>query len=339
MPVLTQVLSVPGPALAGELPPRSAFEASPGAPLLVRWVPAAGAGTPPFLAGTVLFSVQVTSQPAAGAGIPSFAQIGLGLVPAPARPIRAWQRDVQKYAITAERERHVQALWQYGELAVFALMWTTLDYAAGLAVRCPRCFIPAVQSVSPEAQIATAYGQGNQYLCPVCFDSQFVAAAPLSGTQPGLRALLVRPAIFTDMDKDHQRTSRGVMNPGALNAESTPDFRVRPGDFMFRVTGDRFRLQVPRRVTLRTGFASPYQETAAITYNMVVAQLEDPAAVSSIIPPDDATLVRWLGTYTRVPVSYAGLEIINGPLIPGEVPPPAASDNLQPGATFPLAVT
>jgi hypothetical protein len=38
-------------------------------------------------------------------------------------------------------------------------------------------------------------------------------------------------------------------------------------------------------------------------------------------------------------VSYSGLEVINGPLIPEEVPPPSSSGSLQPGVTFPLPVS
>jgi hypothetical protein len=260
------------------------------------------------------------------------------LPPVPAaRPIRTWQRDPQRFAITQERERHVQALWQYGELAVFALMWTTLDAVAGMAQPCTRCNVDAAAQ-SPEQQISAAYGQGSQFRCPLCYGSQYIAAGTVK-QYPGLRALLVRPAVITDLDKAQQFANRGVVNTGTLNAESTPDFRVRNGDYMFRVSGDRFRLRVPRRVTLRTGFGSPWQQSTAITYNLAQAGLEDPTSASYIIPPDAPTLATWLGTYTRVPVSYAGLEVINGPLIPEEAPGPAATGSLQQNATFPLPIT
>jgi hypothetical protein len=321
---------------------RVIFETSPGAPLLVISVPGGASGAQPVSPLGLLFTWQITSQPfPASAGQP-FAPVDFVLPPGPLRPVRAWQRDVQRYAINVERERHIQALWQYGELAVFVLLWTTVDYGAGLAVRCPRCFLgtTAAAIADREQTIAQAYGQGNQYLCPVCYNSQFVAADPLTGGTPGIRCLLVRPAVFSDIDRDtQQHTARGVMNPAVINAETTPDFRVRHGDFMFRGSGDRFRLSIPKRVTLRTGFAEPYQAVAAITYNQLAAGLEDPASVAYIIPPDAPTLATWLGTYTRLPVSYHGLEIINGPLIPEESPPPAADSRLQPSVSFPLAIT
>lgn len=250
------------------------------------------------------------------------------------RPLRTWQRDVQKFAISQERERHVQALWQYGELVVFALMWTTLDLAAGLAQRCTRCNVN-VGATSPEQSIAAAYGQGSQFRCPLCYGSQLIAAGTVA-QHPGLRAVIVRPAVITDIDKAQEFTARGVMNTGQVSTESTPDFRVRNGDYMFRQDSTRYRLRVPRRVTLRTGFASPYQQVTTINYTHASAGLEDPTSVAYTIPPDATALASWLGTYTRVPVSYAGLEIINGPLIPEEEPPPAATASLQPNVTFPL---
>jgi len=54
-----------------------------------------------------------------------------------------------------------------------------------------------------------------------------------------------------------------------------------------------------------------------------------------VIPPDDARLARALGTYTRIPVSYAWIEQQNGPLIPQETPPPAASGSYQPPSVLP----
>jgi hypothetical protein len=328
-----QVTSVPYGARRLHTPATVVLET--GAPaLVIRSVPlgALRLQTP----ATAQVDVSITSVPAPRLRPQSWAKVTLVLPPPPRRPLRTWQRDVQAYAISLERQRHVQALWQFGELAIFALLWTTLDFASGFAARCPRCFITP-GDVDNETQFASAYGQGNQYNCPVCFNSQFVAASPLSGSQPGLRALLIRPTIFTEIDKDtQQHTGRGVMNPANVNAETTPDFRVRSGDYMFRADGTRFRLRVPHRVTVRTGFAEPWQQPAAITYEQLSAGLEDPTSVAFIIPPDAPTLQLWLGTYTRVPVDYSWAEVINGPLIPGEAPPPAAGAALQPDEVFPL---
>lgn len=249
-------------------------------------------------------------------------------LPNPPRIQPAWQRDIQRWAITQERQRHVQALWQFGELAVFCLMWTAADNAAGLVGRCLRCFASAAPSLGTEDRISASYGQGNQYACTDCFGTQF---------EGGYRALIVRPAIFTDMDKGQVKSSKGVVQPGTLGIETTPDFRVRPGDYCFRSSGDRFQLRQPKRTTLRTGFATPWQADSAIDYNQLNAALEDPASVAYQIPPDAGQLAQVLGTYTRLPADFSWFEVIRAPLIPSETPPPAASARLQPATTFPLA--
>jgi hypothetical protein len=249
-------------------------------------------------------------------------------LPTPPRVQPAWQRDVQRFAISEERRRHVQALWQFGELAVFCLMWTAADNAAGLVGRCQRCFASPAAGLSTEDRISASYGQGNQYACTDCFGTQF---------EGGYRALIVRPAIFNDMDKGQTKSSKGVVQPGTLGIETTPDFRVRPGDYCFRSDGDRFQLRRPKRTTLRTGFATPWQQDAAIDYNQLNAALEDPASVAYKIPPAAAELAQVLGTYTRVPADFSWFEVIRAPLIPSESPPPAAGDRLQPVTTFPLS--
>ena len=258
--------------------------------------------------------------------------------PPPPQPLPAWGRDIEGWAIARELQTHAQALWQYGELAYFALMWHIQDFTAGLVPRCYRCWQgdnDLAGAQSPEQQIAAAYGQGNQYSCPVCYNSTF-AAPQGSSPVPGVRALIVRPGIFDDFDRDQHRTSRGVFGQAAIGVESTPDFRVRNGDYCFRGDGNRFQLQVPRRITLRTGFALPWQGAAAITYNFARMSLEDPLTAAYLIPPDEAHLAQLLGTYTRVPANYDWAEVVNGPLIPEE-PPPAASGQPQGPVHFPLA--
>jgi hypothetical protein len=260
------------------------------------------------------------------------------LAPHPPRMQPAWERDVQHFAVTQERQRHAQALWQYGELVMFCLLWRPADIDAGLARRCTRCYVPGQvipltpalpdSSAAAEAQISAAYGQGSQYRCTLCYGTQIIAAQPAE--VPGVRALLVRPAILTDTDQNQQRTAKGVVNPGSVGIQATPDFRAHTLDYMFRGDGRRYQLSVPGRVTLRTGFASPWQQAAGIAYNLLNATLENrKASVAYVIPPADQLLEQALGTYTRIPAGYAWIEEINGPLIPGETPPPAASGRYQ----------
>jgi hypothetical protein len=327
---------LPPAAAAGSLLPLAwIVGTAPGPAVQVKLTPAGGGGAMASLQAPVL---PVTFLAGAGGGGALLPPLVIFALPAPPQqPLGAWQKDVEGWAIAREQQVHVQALWQYGELAMFALMWTTLDFRAGFVQRCYRCWQGTLDASaqSAEAAIAAAYGQGNQYDCPVCYNTTF--ALPEGSTAlPGIRALIIRPAMFTEFDKAQQFQARGVMQSAAIDVESTPDFRVRNGDYLFRSDGTRYRLRTPRRMTLRTGFATPWQNSAAITYNLAQAALEDPASVAYAIPPEMSRLAAILGTYTRVPVAYGWAETVNGPLIPEEAPPPAASGSPQGPVTFPL---
>jgi hypothetical protein len=293
--------------------------------------------------GVVRAQAALTGRPCLLAAAETRPELPFPVRPAGQQP--AWQRDVQRFAIVQERQRHAQALWQYGELAVFALLWRPEDIGLGLAQRCTRCWNPSAvidglppDTVPPagyytipgvEEQISAAYGQGNQYRCTLCYGTQVIAAKQVK--VPGVRALLVRPTILTDTDQNQQRTAKGTVNTGSVSVQSTPDFRVNTLDYVFRSDGRRYQLAVPARTTLRTGFGSPWQQAAAISYNLSNASLEDPkASVAYVIPPPNPELERMLGTYTRIPADFAWFEQVNGPLIPGEDPPPTASGLYQP---------
>jgi len=214
-------------------------------------------------------------------------------------------RDVQDWAIQHERAAHTQALYNFGEWAMFALMWHIQDLQAGLVGRCSRCY---GTSDSKQREVSLVYQQPTQNRCPVCYGTTF---------EGGYKALIVRPTIFSDTDESEQLQSRGVVHPSDLDVESTPDFRVRSGDYVFRTSGDRFQLRVPQRVTLRTGFAHPHQTTAAIGYNHARASLEDPnVSVAYLIPPPTVTLLSLLSTAGRTPPDFTSYEVVRGPLVP-----------------------
>jgi hypothetical protein len=337
---VTVILPPAAGAGAGGTPLQVALQTTP-APQLRALLPApggAGGGVP----ASVSAVARTLLPPAGGAAGGPAPLILFGLPAPPAQPLPAWARDVEGWAIARELQVHAQSLWQYGELAYFALMWHTMDLVGGLVQRCYRCWQgdnddPSVQGA--EQAIAAAYGQGNQYDCPVCYNTTY-ALPEGSSELPGVRALIIRPALFDDYDRDTRRQQRGVFNTAGLNIESTPDFRVRTNDYVFRADGTRYQLKVPRRITLRTGFAHPWQGTAAITYNFAQATLEDPLTVAYKIPPEPGALAQVmtyiLGIYTRVPVNYDWAEVVNGPLIPLEAPDPAASGAPQPPVVFPL---
>ena len=223
-----------------------------------------------------------------------------------AKPSRAnpyYVRDRQPWAITNEIKHHNQALYTIGEYAVFCLLWHEQDFTAGRVGRCPTCYLT-------QGVIAEAYGQGDKARCPDCYGTSF---------EGGIRALIYRPALFTEVDEDEQKTARGVARPAGVNVESTNDFRVLHGDYVFRANGHRYMLRTPERTTLRTGFGTPFQTTTSIGYNISRAALEDPnTSVAYLIPPSATTLKAVLGQAQYAPFDFSAYETVNAPLIPTE---------------------
>ncbi len=209
-------------------------------------------------------------------------------------------REPQNWAIEQERRRHNEALWYIGENTMFALMWHLEDFQDNLVGRCPTCY-------ESQGQIAQVYGQSDEYKCPDCFGTTF---------EGGFKALIVRPAIFSDSDEGETKSGRGIVHPQDLTIESTPDFRIRTGDYCFRVTGDRYYMRVPERITLRTGFGHATQTETAIGYNHANAAVEDPDSVAYMIPPANDEVSQILNRASRIPRDWSTFEVVRAPLIP-----------------------
>ena len=215
-------------------------------------------------------------------------------------------RESQAWAVEQKRMAHAQALWTVGEYAMFTLMWHVEDYEAGFVEHCPVCY-GEDDPTDIKRRVADTYSQPEQHRCPECFGTTF---------EGGYKAQIIRPAIFSDADEDEQKMARGVANPQDLSVESTPDFRVRSGDYVFRGNGDRFQLRVPNRVTLRTGFEIPHQSSMAIGYNHTRANQEALTSVAYVIPPTADALDAILTQVSRAPQKFDDFEVIRAPLIP-----------------------
>lgn len=213
-------------------------------------------------------------------------------------------RQTQDWAIQQERQRHIQAMYQVGEPALFVLMWKVEDFEAGYTTRCQRCR-SAEDTIT--ARIEAVYKQPLTARCPFCFGTTF---------EGGVRAKIVRPTIFTDVDEDERKSARGIVHNESVTVESTDDFRSRTGDFVFRQDGSRWQLSTPTRVQLRTGYQHPTQQISSIGYSRITANREDTSSVAFEIPPNPQELQAWLteGLYWPAPNSN---DMISGPLIPG----------------------
>lgn len=207
-------------------------------------------------------------------------------------------RSQQNWAVEQERLRHSQALWSLGENVLFCLLWTARDHDQGLVGLC---------SVCANDRISQAYGQPSRNKCPSCFGTRF---------EGGYRALIVRPAIFTDADDSQSFTARGTVAPQEVHLETTSDFRAHSGDYAMRATGERLQLRAPQRTTLRTGFGTPHQSEDGTAYNLARAAVEDSTSVAYTIPPATDSLVTILSRSGATPPSFADIEVIRAPLIP-----------------------
>lgn len=217
-----------------------------------------------------------------------------------------WLRQEEDWATYQERMRHAQALYQYGEYAMFVMMWSLIDFEKGLVGRCNRCY---GSNGSQQHRIADVYNQPTQNECPDCYGTTF---------EGGIRAKIVRPSMWADLDEKEELANRGVVHPERVSVESTWDFRMRRGDFILRADGSRYRIpDSPQRVTLRTGYRHPEQAETSITYHRIEARYEEHKTVVALIPPtSSAALGEILNRTGYKPRLFDDVEVINGPLIP-----------------------
>jgi hypothetical protein len=217
-----------------------------------------------------------------------------------------WLRQKEDWATTQERMRHAQALYQVGEYSMFVLMWSLIDLQDGLVGRCQRCY---GTTGTVQHRIADVYNQPTQNECPDCYGTTF---------EGGIRAKIVRPSIWADLDEKEELVARGVVHPERVSVETTWDFRMRKGDFILRADGSRWRVpDSPSRVTLRTGFRHPEQIQTSLTYHKIEARYEEHGTVAFLLPPVDSSAVTEILTRTGYePRTFTDVEVINGPLIP-----------------------
>ena len=207
----------------------------------------------------------------------------------------------QPYAVTQERFRHDGALYQWGEYAIFVLLWNVADHEAGLVARCQDCYVAY-------GRIAEAYGQPARRKCPTCFGTTF---------QGGYRATIVRPTIWDYNEKDHREHSRGEVIVSTASVQTTSDFQLRTGDYIIRADNGRWQVRSKSTNNLRTGFETPSAASAPLGYNFGQVSLEDKDSVAHTIPPVDAAEVRTLLSVVdqRRPSDFSEFDDLRGPLI------------------------
>lgn len=210
-----------------------------------------------------------------------------------------WLRERQQYVIDQERYRHDDALHAYGEYAMFALMWRRIDLDNGLVGPCLRCVVPY-------GGIGDVYQQAGESKCPECFGTAY---------EGGFKALLVRPSVWDYTEQADSNVTRGALVTQTASVQTTSDFRLRTGDFIFRVDGSRFQVRTMSSNHLRTGF-SPSQNDA-VGYNFGQVAREDLSSVAYMIPPTNEVLEAALeaASESRTPVDWSAFEIVRAPVL------------------------
>lgn len=209
--------------------------------------------------------------------------------------------DMKQYVVAQETMRHNEALYAFGEYSMFVLMWRIPDFAAGLVTRCHVCYA--------RGRTSDAYGQSDKEKCLNCYGTTF---------EGGIRAQIVRPALWVDNDEDTIVTdARGQMTHSADRlVQTTADFTMRTNDYVFRYDGTRWQIGVPTGDRIHTGFGPIGSAGSLIGFNINGVNKEDEASVAYLIPPDQASLMTMLNvTGTRQPLDWGSLDIVHAPLL------------------------
>lgn len=177
---------------------------------------------------------------------------------------------------------HEEALYAYGEFAIFSLMWRPADFADGLVGHCTTCF------AGQKARQAAAFQQPTKRECPDCFGTTF---------EGGVRAQIIRPMLMSDRNTVIADQREGTTETDTMQFETTSDFTFTLGDYVFRDDGSRYQCETKAENVVRTGFDAP-QSSESVS-GMAVAHLEAETAVAYLIPPaDPGALLGAKGPFT-----------------------------------------
>lgn len=243
---------------------------------------------------------------AAGTGTFTFTidRIPVPMQDLPDGRMQSWLPDPQGYAINQVALRHEQALTFYGEYSMFILMWRLADHLKGFVERCSTCWRDDA-SVGMTKEMAEVYGQSPREKCPNCFGTTF---------EGGYKARIIRLALWDANEATQQSNRRGEVDVNTASVQTTEDFRMRSGDYIFRADGTRWRVQTISTNHLRTGFMMPSTPRTPVGYNFGQVVREDPATVAYTIDPSPAELADLDMLSARYPHDWAWAENVRGSL-------------------------
>lgn len=174
----------------------------------------------------------------------------------------------QPWASDLVESSHAEALYAFGEYVIFTLMWRPKDFEMGLVGRCQTCFVGAA------SRQAAAFQQPTKRECPDCYGTTY---------EGGFRAQIIRPAILADRNQEVSEENRGVVVTDTIQMETTSDFRLHKGDYVFRGDNTRFQTEEKNEAVVRTGFGAPL--TSDSSAGTTTAHREETTSVAFLIPP------------------------------------------------------
>ncbi len=215
------------------------------------------------------------------------------------RPKYAAQ-DPQDWAVNQVRQRHIDALFMWGEYDIFVLLWRAEDFEAGLVERCPVCW----NEDGADGRIAEAFRQPIRRDCINCLGTTF---------DGGYKAKIVRPALWQLSAEANREGERGEVVTRTAQVESTDDFAMRVGDYIIRADNTRWQVQNYSPFYLSTGFQTMTRARNIIGMNMGQVTEEDPSSVAFLIPPIGNAAIDLLDiSKVRFPREFTEIEVYRG---------------------------
>ena len=199
--------------------------------------------------------------------------------------------DVKNWEIQNERTRVNQAFYRYGEYAIFVIMWTRLDYEAGLVGRCQTCF----NKVDP--LIADTFQQSPYFNCGDCYGTTF---------EGGYKAILTQPSLWEWAEPVLELQAKGTVNTDTATIQTPGNFRLQPKDYIIRGDGTRWQVKSAiDAVHLITGFGTPSGGWNAVSYTYREVAREDESHVIYQLPISLAEIHQRIPQYySRVPIDF-----------------------------------
>lgn len=204
---------------------------------------------------------------------------------------------------------HEDALNAFGEYSLFVLMWSHVDYEAGRVGRCPRCTTIYSDDEDVSQDIFNAFRQPVEDRCLSCFGTTF---------DGGWKAKLVRPSMWDYSEERWSKTARGYVVNNTGSVQSTADFFMRDGDYVFRADGTRWRASGAQQTRLIDGFGHPSRADSNMGINFTQVTREDKTAIPYSIKPTTRTeLTDLLDVVAQhAPEKYREKDQVRGPILP-----------------------